>query len=122
MLDSSPPPSGFSTGKYWSSPITVYRMLHPDFPDRIYWLRDGRGFLGSCSTLDELNDILRAESQRPPEPYSRPRYWPRARDYFFPGHAEEVEAKALEVDSIRVPFEAPAKPGKAKLSLADIGL
>lgn len=132
MIITDKPPNGFSTGGMYTSCLRIYRWEDPENSKRVYWIYDARGFLCSVSTLTEVDEFLSAEARRPPEPFSRPRYWPKARDLAFPGTAEEIERKALEVDagvtamvnstSYRAANPRLREAPKAKLSLSDIGL
>lgn len=134
MLDSTPPPDGFSTGALYSAPLTIYFLSGPqrppDMEHRVFWVRDHKGMLGSCTTIDELLHLIVAQAKRKPDE-SRKHFWPKARDLFFPGDAEAWEKHMIEVDNA-VPsgtiaaMYAKAKPERSKpgpsLSLEDLGL
>lgn len=117
MINTDPPPPGFSTGSLWSSPLRVYYF------NEKYYVYDHKGYLCNCE-LRELRELLIAEAKRKPDDLHRPHYWPRARDFVHPGYAEEEERKHLEIRNFipPKPYEKRVKEDVSKITLEDLGL
>lgn len=128
MIDTSPPPNGFSTGAFYTCPLRIYYLPTERRPSgmetRAYWVYDHRGFLASCEALTEVHEFLWAEASLKPD-FARKHYWPRARDLAYPGTAEAWEAHMLEVEA-SIPASGSvrlsARPPKINISLEDLGL
>lgn len=90
-----PPPSFAKEEPCYTDELRVYYLKHNS---QLYWIFDADGFLCSTDSLEALGALLFLQSKNKVD-QTRPFYRPGARDFVYPGSAEEKEAHMLKMQS-----------------------